>query len=100
MVAGGRGNATRVARRAVRRLGIITLALVAAAALLAVGAGWIGAALLTRLVDVPFRWAWALLSALFLLGPSLAVLGAELRRGGPGRPDRTTTNTDDRDRFE
>lgn len=100
MVAGGRGDATRVVRRAARRLGIITLALVAAAALLAVGAGWIGAALLTRLVDVPFRWAWALLSALFFLGPSLAVLGAELRRGSGETLEHTTRKTDESNRFE
>lgn len=85
--ADGVGEASRAARRAIRRLSVISGALLLAAALLAVAGGWIAAWLLTRVVDAPFRVAWAVLSVLFLAGPSLVVARAERKRGRRSRRD-------------
>lgn len=79
-----------MARRAIRRLGLISVGLVLAAAALAAGGGWLAAFLLTRVVQVSFGAAWVTLSVLFFLGPTVAVVHAEWREGRRGAGDSAT----------
>lgn len=77
--------------RALRRLGILELILLGAAAIAALGGGWLAALLAAKAFELPFRATWIASSLAFFVIPALLALGIErFGRGAAKRKDRAT----------
>lgn len=79
-----------MARRAVRRLGALSVVLFFAAGLLAVGGGFLAAWTLREFAGASFRLTWVIASALFFVVPAAGVWIQErvrVRRRGDGHVD-------------
>ena len=76
--------------RAVRRLNILELILLGAAAVVALGGGWLAALLGARAFDLPFRATWMAASLSLFIVPAVIALGMErLRRRTAGKSGET-----------
>lgn len=77
--------------RAMRRLNVLELVLLGAAAVAAVGGGWLAALLGAKAFDLPFRATWMTASLALFIIPAAIALGVErLRRRTAGKAGTTT----------
>lgn len=81
-------RAREVAARAIRRLDILEWVILGVAALLAVGGGWLVAAVLAPAVGLPFGVVWTV-AALLLIGVPIGVTFRRVRSEELERERRT-----------
>jgi predicted lysophospholipase L1 biosynthesis ABC-type transport system permease subunit len=74
--------AREVVARAIRRLDAAEYGILLGAVLFALGGGALVAWLMRSLLDLPFRWAWAVASVLLFVIPAGGVYLQELRSTG------------------
>jgi len=73
-----------------RRLNVLELVLLGAAAVAALGGGWLAALLGAKAFDLPFRATWMTASLALFIIPAVVALGIErLRRRTAGKTGET-----------
>ena len=83
-------------KRAARRLNVLELIILSAAAIAALAGGWLAALLAGRAFDFPFRTTWLVASLALFAIPALAAFLVNRRRQGqaPGAPHNTDRSSE------
>lgn len=79
-------------KRATRRLNVLELIILSAAAIAALAGGWLAALLAARALDFPFRTTWVAASLTLFVIPAVAAVLVNRRRGARQNAARDQTD--------